>query len=332
MGISPHKSMGELVGENDHDGVGRMLSYVIQRLLQGCTVIFFVSITTFALLQMAPGSPVDVIIGQAQVTQVQIDAITKHWGLDRPWYVQYFTWARNMLRGDFGNSMVRTGVPVGQMLREAAPVTLKLNVLAFLISTLIAVPLGLVAAVRRNSWIDNFSMIGATLGVALPSFWISLMAIIIFALKLGWLPSTGMTSWKHYVLPVGVLAIEQTALIARLARGAALEVLHQDYVTTARAKGLTNGVVLVRHVARNAMLPVVTVLGIRAAWLLSGTVIVETIFAWPGVGRLFVDSIVRLDYQVIQSIVLLSSVLVVVMNILTDIIYAYIDPRIRVRT
>jgi peptide/nickel transport system permease protein len=308
-----------------------MFAYVAQRLLQGILVILLISVATFGLLQLAPGSPVDLLIGEARVTPEQIEAIKRQWGLDRPWYEQYFIWVSNMARGDFGVSMVRTGVPVGQMLRDAAPVTLQLNLLAIVAAVLLAVPAGMLAAVRRNSLFDHVSMVGATIGVAMPAFWIALIAIIVFALKLGWLPSTGMATWKHYVLPVGVLAIEQTALIARLTRGSMLEVLHQDYVTTARAKGLAEGVLLVRHVARNAMLPVVTVLGLRVAWLLSGTVVVETIFAWPGIGRLFIDSVLRLDYQVVQAIVLLGSVLVVASNLVTDVVYAAIDPRIRVR-
>jgi peptide/nickel transport system permease protein len=308
-----------------------MTAYVIQRLLQGILVIFLVSIGTFGILQMAPGDPVDVLVGQAQVTPAQIAAIKHKWGLDRPWYVQYLVWAKNMLRGDFGTSIVRTGVPVQHMLAEAVPVTLKLNVLAILFSILISVPVGMLAAIKRNSFIDYVSMVGATLGVALPSFWLALVGIMIFALKLGWLPSTGLGTWKHWVLPVAVLSIEQTALIARLTRSSTLEVLRQDFVTTAYAKGLSRKIVVLRHVARNAMLPVITVLGIRVAWLLSGTVIVETIFGWPGVGRLFLDSVLRLDYQVVQAIVLLASVLVVMTNLLTDIVYAFIDPRIRLR-
>jgi ABC-type dipeptide/oligopeptide/nickel transport system permease component len=308
-----------------------MLSYIIRRILHGIVVIFFISIATFGLMHLAPGDPVTVLVGEAQVTQEQLDNIRRQWGLDRPWYEQYFTWLSNMARGDFGVSMVRTGMPVSQMLLEAAPVTLKLNLWAFGVATVVAVPVGVLAAVRRNSWIDYSSMVGSTLGVSIPSFWLALVVIIIFALHLGWLPSTGMGSWKHYILPVGVLAIEQMALIARLSRSSTLEVLRQDYVNVAVAKGLAWWRVIVRHVVRNAMLPVVTVLGIRIAWLLSGTIIVETIFAWPGLGRLFMTSIHRLDYQVVQAIVLLSAVLVIVANILTDIVYAFIDPRIRLQ-
>ncbi len=308
-----------------------MLAYFIRRVIHGLLVIFLISVATFGILQLAPGSPIDVMLGDTQLTQDQLDAVERKWGLDRPWYQQYFTWAGNMLRGDFGVSIVRTGQPVSDMLRDAAPVTLKLNGIAFAIALTIALPMGVIAAIRRNSLFDYSSMLGATLGVALPSFWISLMLIIIFALKLGWLPSSGSGTWKHYVMPVAVLAVEQTALLARVSRGATLEVLKQDYVTTARAKGLSERLVIARHVVRNAMLPIVTIVGLRIAFLLSGTIIIETIFAWPGIGRLFMDSVFRLDYQVVQAIVLLLSVLVVVTNLLTDLLYALIDPRIRIR-
>jgi ABC-type dipeptide/oligopeptide/nickel transport system permease component len=308
-----------------------MGTYIIRRSLQGLLVIVLVSIATFAILQLAPGSPVDVLVGEAQVTQEQLDAIEHKWGLDRPWYIQYFTWMGNVVRGDFGESMVRTGVPVREMVAEAAVVSAKLNILAFVVSTLIAVPVGILAAVKRNSPFDYVATLGATLGIALPSFWIGLMLIIVFSLELGWLPAAGTDSWKSFIMPVAVLATQETALVARLTRGSTLEVLRQDYVTTARAKGLVERVVVSRHVVKNAMLPVVTVLGLRLAFLLSGTIIVETIFSIGGLGRLFVISVDRLDYQVVQAIVLLLSVLVVVANILTDLVYAYIDPRIRIR-
>ncbi len=308
-----------------------MFQYIVRRLLQGLVVIFLVTLATFGLMHLAPGSPVDIMIGEAEVSQEVIDAITKKWGLDRPWYEQYLVWLGNMLRGDFGQSMVRTGVPVSQMLLEAAPVTLKLNLYSFAIAVLIAIPAGVLAAVRRYSLFDYSSMVGATLGVALPNFWIGLMLIIIFAQKLRWLPSGGSGSWQHYILPVAVLATEQMAVLARLTRGATVEVLHQDFVTTARAKGLADVTVIFRHVVRNALLPVITIIGYRLAFILSGTIVVETVFAWPGLGRLFILSIDRLDYQVVQAIVFLLTILVVIGNLLTDLVYAYIDPRIRIQ-
>ncbi|CAN5596228.1 oligopeptide ABC transporter permease AppB [soil metagenome] len=308
-----------------------MLRYVVFRALQGLIVIFLVSVTSFAIMQVAPGSPVDILIGEAQVTQEQIDAITEKWGLDRPWYEQYWTWLGNVVTGDFGRSVIRTGVPVRQMVMEAAPVTLKLNALALFFSVLIAVPVGVLAAVKRYSKFDYGSMIGSTIGIAMPNYWLGLMLIIVFSLKLGWLPPYGSGSWKSYVLPVTVLAIQEMAILARLSRGSASEVLSQDYVTTARAKGLREHNVINRHVLRNALLPIVTVLGFRTAFLLSGTIVVETVFAWPGIGQLLFTSIDRKDYQVVQAIVLLLASIVVLANLVTDLLYAYVDPRIRIR-
>jgi peptide/nickel transport system permease protein len=212
-----------------------------------------------------------------------------------------------------------------------APATLKLNALAFTISLLIAIPAGIISAVRRYSLFDHSSMILSTIGIALPGFWVGLMLIIVFSLWLKWLPPFGMGSWKNYILPVGVLATEQTALIDRVMRSTTLEVMAQDYVTTARSKGLQERTVLARHIVRNALLPVVTILGYRLSFLLSGTVVIETIFAWPGIGRLLVNAIFRRDYQIVQTIVFLSATIVVLGNLLTDLIYAYIDPRIRFR-
>ena len=308
-----------------------MWRYVVTRLLQGVAVIFLVATATFVILHLTPGNPVDILVGEAEVSRAQVAAIEHLWGFDRPLYVQYLTWLRNMARGDFGESVIRTGVPVGAMVAQAAPVTLTLNAAAFLVSIAIAVPVGILAGVRRYSVFDYVGTIGATLGVALPSFWISLMAIILFAVQLRWLPPFGLQSWTGYVLPAAVLATEQTAVIARLMRGSVAAVLHQDYVRTGRAKGLAEPAVVLRHAVRNALLPVITVLGYRMAFLLSGTIIVETVFALPGIGRLLTDSVYHLDYQVVQVIALLLAAIVVASNIATDLIYALVDPRIRVR-
>ena len=308
-----------------------MLRYVTQRLAQGIVVIFLVSIATFFMLQLAPGSPVDVMVGEARVSEEQIRIIEAKWGLDKPVYIQYFTWLGNVFTGDFGSSIIQTGTPVRELIFNAAPATLRLNAIAFVVSALIAIPVGVLAAVKRHSAFDYTSMVGATLGIALPNYWIGLMLIVLFSLRLNWLPPYGSSSWQAYVLPVSVLAFQEIAILARLSRGATVEILTQDYVNTARSKGLRESVVIVRHVVRNALLPVVTILGFRVAFLLSGTIVVETVFAWPGIGRLFFTSIDRLDYQVVQAIVLLLSTLVVVANLLTDITYAFIDPRIRIK-
>jgi peptide/nickel transport system permease protein len=307
-----------------------MWRYIATRLVQGAAVIFLVATATFLILRLTPGSPVDVMVGEADVTPQQVAAIKHLWGFDRPWYVQYVTWLGNMARGNFGESVIRTGVPVGTMLAQAAPVTITLNAAAFALSITIAIPVGILAGVRRYTAFDYVGTVGATLGVALPSFWISLMAIILFAVKLRWLPPFGLQSWTGYVLPVLVLATEQTAVITRMMRGSVAAVLHQDYVRTGRAKGLAESAVVLRHAARNALLPVVTLLGYRMAFLLSGTIIVETVFALPGVGRLLTDSVYHLDYQVVQVIALVLAVIVVSANIATDLVYALVDPRIRV--
>lgn len=307
-----------------------MLRYVASRLMQGAIVVLLVSIGTFSMMHFIPGDPVDLMVGEAQVTQEQLDMIRRKWGFDRPVHEQYLAWATNMARGDFGVSVIRTGVPVRVMIGEAAVVTAKLNLLAFFISIAIALPMGIVAAVRRYSGFDYAIMVFSTLGLALPNFWIGLMLIVLFSLLLGWLPPFGLPSWKGYVLPVAVIVANQTALLARMMRASTIEGMGEDYVRTARAKGLVESVVVSRHVVRNALLPVVTVIGYRIAFLLSGTIVIENVFALPGLGQLFIESVNRVDYQVVQAIVLLLSVLVVAGNLLTDLVYGYIDPRIRI--
>lgn len=308
-----------------------MFAYMVQRVVQGVIVLFLVTLLTFGIMQAAPGDPIDLMVGEAQITQEEFDRIRARWGLDRPWYEQYYTWLTNFVQGDLGRSVVRTGVPVHEMILEAAWPTIQLNVMAMILATSIAIPAGVFAAVKRYSIFDSSTMIWASAGVALPNFWVGLMLIILFALTLGWLPSYGSGSWQHFIMPVVVLAINETALLTRLMRGTTLEVMNQDYVNTARSKGLRENKILIRHIVRNAMLPSVTVIGLRVAFLLSGTIVVETIFAWPGIGQLFINSVNRLDYQVVQAIVVLFTIFVVVANILTDLLYAVIDPRIRVR-
>ncbi|MCL4860583.1 MAG: ABC transporter permease [Caldilineaceae bacterium] len=310
-----------------------MLNFIISRLLQGALVIFLISVVTFIMLRLMPGDPVMLLLGEGaiQITEEQITAIRAKWGLDKSYPEQYFVWAGNLLRGDLGESLIRRGVPVRQMIFEALPVTGRLSILAVLVALALAIPAGIVAAVKRNSIFDYLLTIGATAGVALPNFWFGLMGIIVFALLLRWLPPFGLTTWKGYILPVAVLATGEMAILARVMRAATIEVLSQDYVRTATAKGLAQPTVVLRHAVRNALLPVVSVVGFRMAFLFSGTIVIETIFALPGIGRLFVDSVFRLDYQVVQSIVVLLGALVVLANLVTDLVYAVVDPRLRVR-
>lgn len=310
-----------------------MVNYIVSRLIQGAIVIFLISIITFVIMRLMPADPVTLLLGEGeiQMTQEQMDAIYRKWGLDRPYYEQYLVWAGNLFRGDFGESLIRRGIPVRDMIFEALPVSGWLNLYALIVSLALAIPAGILAGVRRNSIFDYLVTLGATAGAALPNFWFALMGIILFALILRWLPPFGLKSWQGYILPVIVLSSEQMAVLARVMRGATVEVMTQDYVRTATAKGLSRYVVITRHAVRNALLPVVTVIGFRIAFLFSGTIVIETIFALPGIGRLFVDSVFRVDYQVVQSIVVLLAVLVVVANLLTDLAYALVDPRIRVR-
>ena len=319
-----------------------MLLYITRRILQGLVVLVLISVLTFVIMRLMPGDPAYLLLGEGEIriSEEQIEAIRRRWGLDRPFHEQYLIWAWNLIRGDFGDSLIRTGVPVRQMIFETIPVTIKLNVISLGLAFAVAIPAGIIAGVRRNSPFDYTTAVGSTLGVALPNFWLGLMLIVLFALYVprwfgdlplvGRIPPFGLKSWQGYILPILVLTTEQMAVMTRVMRAATLEVLSQDYVRTAYAKGLPNMTVLVRHAVRNALLPVVTVIGFRIAFILSGTIVVETVFAIPGIGRLFTDSVFRLDYQVVQSLVIVLAVLVVVVNLLTDLTYAIIDPRIRI--
>ncbi len=308
-----------------------MLRFVLVRLVQGLVVVFLVTTLVFVILHLAPGDPVTLLIGEARMTPEQVEHIRRFWGLDQSLHIQYLRWAGNMLRGDFGESVGFGGRSVGSLLLDAAPNTFQLNALALVTSIGLAIPAGIIAAARRASMFDGVLMVGSTLGISLPNFWLGLMLIVLFSLMLRWLPPFGMSDWKSYLLPVFVLATEQMALLARLTRSATLEVMGQEFVTTARAKGLAEPSVLVGHVVRNSLLPVVTVIGYRIGFLLSGTIVIETVFSWPGVGRLLFQSIGQRDYVVVQAVVTLGAVVVVLANLATDIAYAYIDPRIRYR-
>ena len=309
-----------------------MSSYLTFRIFKGLLVVVLISLVTFGIMRLIPGDPVQLLLGEGSIpiTQDQIASVRAKWGLDLPLHQQYLVWAGNLVRGDFGTSLMRTGVPVRQMIAEAIPVTALLNLYAVLLAITVAIPLGIAAAVGRNSWLDYGANVFSALGIATPNFWLALMLIVLFSLQLGWLPPFGLRSWTGYIMPVLVIATEEMAVLMRITRGTVLELLPQDFVRTARSKGLSERAVLYRHVVSNALLPVITVMGFRIAFILSGTIIVENVFALPGIGRLFVDSVLRLDYQVVQSLVVVFAVLVVVVNLLTDLVYALVDPRIRI--
>jgi peptide/nickel transport system permease protein len=308
-----------------------MAAYLLKRLLQGALVLAIVSLLTFTVMFFMPGDPARTMVGQARVTDEQLESIREKWGLNDPFHERFINWISNLLSGDLGTSMMRPGQDIGDMILSASGMTLQLTSMSFVISLAVAIPVGILAATKRNSVLDYITTIGSTAGVAIPNYWIGIMEIVVFSQQLGWLPPYGADSWKSYIMPVIVLSIEEMAAIMRLTRGTTIEVLGQDYIKTAQAKGLSRGVILARHVVKNAFLPVITMIGYRVAFILSGTIVIETVFAWPGLGQLFFDAISNQDLQVVQAIVLLLTFIVVLMNILTDLTYALIDPRVRVQ-
>ncbi len=308
-----------------------MAAYLIKRLIQGALVLAIVSFLTFTVMYFMPGDPARTMVGQARVTDAQLETIREKWGLNDPFHERFLSWIGNLLSGDLGTSMMRPGQAIGDMIKDASFMTLQLTSMSFVISLAIAIPVGVLAATKRNSLLDYLTTIGSTAGVAIPNYWIGIMGIVIFSQKLGWLPAYGADSWRGYIMPVLVLSIEEMAAVMRLMRGTTIEVLGQDYVKTAQSKGLSRYAVLFGHVVKNAFLPVITLIGYRIAFILSGTIVIETVFAWPGLGQLFFDAISNQDLQVVQAIVMLLTLIVVVMNILTDLTYALIDPRVRVQ-
>jgi peptide/nickel transport system permease protein len=300
--------------------------YVLNRLAQTVVVIFGVSVISFGVT-FATGDPAYLLVGP-QATQEQIDTLRHQLGFDRPWPIQYLDYMSRALRGDFGVSL-RSHDPAFGLIMSRMPLTLELAGAALLMSLTIAVPVGILSATRRNSSFDTFAMLGALLGQSVPAFWLGLMLILVFGVELRWFPISGSGDLQHLVLPAITLGAFSAARNARLIRSSVLEALSNDYVRTARAKGLSQATVIFRHVMKNSMLPVITVIGLDLGALLGGAVIVETIFAWPGVGRLIVQAIETKDYPIIQTAVILLAVLFVVLNLLVDLTYTYLDPRIR---
>ncbi|MGQ9841797.1 MAG: nickel ABC transporter permease [Anaerolineae bacterium] len=313
-----------------------MLAYLARRTLTLLPILLLMSIMVFALIRMVPGDPIDVMYGSEGMDEVRRAALSRALGLDQPVVVQYGKWLWRAVQGDLGNSY-RAGMPVLQLVAQRLPATLLLSFAALFLSLLIALPLGLLAAVKRNSGLDMAAMIFAILGISLPNFWSGILLVLVFAVWLGWLPSIGYVSpledffksLRHLILPAITLGWALSGVTTRLARSSLLEELGKDYVRTARGKGLAERTVLLTHALRNALIPTVTMVGLQLGFLIGGTVVVETVFAWPGVGLLVVDSILARDYPVVQGIVLVIAVVVVLVNLLVDVIYTLLDPRIR---
>ena len=304
-----------------------MLPYVIKRLLSTIPVLLGISLLLFFMLRMLPGDPAQVLAGQ-MASQEDIKNIRQQLGLDKPIFVQYGIFLSRLARLDLGRS-ARTQNPVIKEIWARLPNTVLLAMTAITLACLFGIPAGIISAVRPYTWIDYLFTSMALFGISMPVFWLGLMLVVIFSIMLQWLPAGGTGSWKHIVLPSFTLAAFVVAFITRITRASMIETLSQDYTTTARSKGLKEQVVIVKHALKNALIPIITVVGLQFGLLLGGAVLTETVFAWPGLGRLIVDSILARDYPVIQGTILIFGLLYILVNLVVDLLYAYIDPRIR---
>lgn len=304
-----------------------MWAYIGKRVLLTLPVLFGVSFVVFAMVRLIPGDPAEIMAGQA-ATRELVEGIRRDLGLDRPLLVQYADFLLDVLKGDLGHS-IRSRIPVTDELAVRVPNTVILALAGIAVATLVGVPAGIVSAVKPYSVVDTLVMLVALAGLSMPVFWSGLMLILVFAVLLGWLPAVGTGTPAHLVLPAITVGMTSAAIIARMTRSSMLEVLRSDYIRTARAKGLSEGVVVNRHALRNALIPVITVVGLQMGTLLSGAVLTESVFAWPGVGRLIVEGILARDYPLVQGAVLVVALSFVLVNLLVDVLYAAIDPRIR---
>ena len=304
-----------------------MFTYLFRKVAMLPVVLLAVSLLIFSAVRQLPGDPARVMAGP-QATQEAVDAMHERLGLGRPFAVQYQVFLSGALRGDLGESL-HSKLPVTQDIAERLPYTAALALTSYLFAILVGLSTGIFAAIYRGSWFDHVAMILAILGASVANFWLALMALTLFSVQLGWLPLLGADSWKSYILPSVTLGVLPAALIARMTRASMLENINQDYVRTARAKGLGSGAVYLRHTLRNALIPIVTIVGLNFGGLLGGAVITETVFNWPGLGRLLVDAVRFRDYAVIQGVTLLTVIIVVSTNLLVDVLLSAIDPRIR---
>jgi peptide/nickel transport system permease protein len=308
-----------------------LLAFVLRRLTYLIPVWIGISLVAFLLANLAPGDPARLALQRElgrQPTAEEVAVAREEMGLNEPAPVRYVTWLGDALRGDLGESY-RTGKPVLDSLLERFPTTLKVAGIGLLFAVALAIPLGVFAAVYQRSPVDHLSRLLALAGASMPSYWVAYLLILLFSVRLGWLPVAGSQTWQHAVMPALTLGIGGSAGLMRLTRSEMLDTLGQDYIRTARAKGLQNRVLLVRHALRNTLIPITTVLGMRFAGMLGGAVIVETIFSWPGIGKLVVDAIFDRDYPMIQGFVIFMGTAFLLINLIVDLGYGLIDPRIR---
>ena len=315
-----------------------MQRYILRRLVTLLPILLGVSIVTFALIHLIPGDAIDALIGtQYALTEEQEASLRRYLGIDKPLHEQYWIWLTSALRGDFGYS-IRTGKPVLPEILSRYPLTLELTLLATMVAILIGLPIGILSAVRTNSPIDLFGRVFALLGLSLPNFWLGTLIILVLSLRFRWLPNTGgyvdlledpLTNLKQLILPAITLGMAMAASIMRMTRSSMLEVLRQDYVRTAWSKGLSQRAVILGHSLRNALIPVITIVSIQMGYLLGGTVIVEEIFSLPGVGRLTLTAIYQRDYAMVQAAILFIAFNFVMINMLADVAYGFVNPTIR---
>jgi ABC-type dipeptide/oligopeptide/nickel transport system permease component len=305
-----------------------MLSFLARRLALTFVVLLGVATLVFSLIHLVPGDPAQAMLGEGAAPE-DIAQLRARLGLDRPLAEQYAAYMRGLLRGDLGTSL-RTQQPVTEQIAERIPATTELAGAAMLVAVLLAVPLGVIAAVWRGTWVDQSAMALALTGISVPGFWLGPLLALVFAVELGWLPVSGRGTLAHLVLPAITLGTALAAILARMTRASVLEELREQYVVAARARGATLARAVLAHALRNSLIPVVTILGLQLGAVLTGSIITETIFSWPGVGRLLIQSINFRDYPMVQGCILLIAVTYVAMNLLTDLVYGWLDPRIRV--
>lgn len=304
-----------------------MRAYLLRRLWQSALTLAGVSVLVFLVLRVLPGDPAKMLLPEG-APQSAVEELTRHLGLREPLYVQYVLFLRSVVRGDFGQSFQYRS-PALTVVVERLPATIHLTLAAMALTVGFGVSIGIVAAVRQGTRYDYAGTVMAVLGQSLPNFWLGITLILLFGVTLRWLPTSGFEGWRHLILPSVTLAAYPTALVARLTRSSMLEILSRDYVRTGRAKGLTEGAVVLRHALKNATIPVLTVVGLQIGTLLGGAVITESVFAWPGMGKLVVDAVFFRDFPVVQTILILSASVFVAINLLIDVLYTLIDPRIR---
>lgn len=304
-----------------------MLKYIIKKLLLMIPVLLGLTIFIFLILHLAPGEPVDLIVGPNATPEVY-ENVRESLGLNRSLPMQYSIFLKNLLKGDLGRSILQNR-PVSELIIERFPITFKLGILSLLLSFAIAVPIGVIAAIKRNTYLDYVSMTGALIGISMPTFWFGLLLLYFFAYRLGWFPISGYGTVQHLILPVITVGLTDAAVTARMVRSSMLEVIGADYVRTARAKGVHENIVMSKHALKNALIPVITLLGMRVGWIFGGSVILETVFSIPGIGRLIVDGIFSRDYPVVQGSILVLAASVLIGNLIADILYALVDPRIK---